>query len=969
MINGCKPTLKCQKDNELAGLKGNQLFNIIFTPISQNSSHITAQKALKRLLSTLLLLAVIIPHARAQLCTGSLGDPVVNIDFGAGSNPGPPLKAATTAYQYVSSSCPGDGYYTLTNSTFNCFDSWHTLTADHTGNPNGYFMLINASYQPSDFYLDTVRNLCGSTTYEFAAWILNMLTIHNPCPNGGIMPNITFSIETITGVSLGSFQTGNINISSDNTWKQYGLFFTTPPNVSAVVVRMTNNAPGGCGNDLALDDITFRPCGPRVNAGRTGSGDNTPINLCEDDPTVLDFAAGVSAGYNSPTYQWQLSRDGGAVWADISGAGSTSYKRTPTGPGVYLYRLAVSEGGNIGLSSCRVSSNALKVTVHEKPLLQARNDGPKCEGYTIRLSAGYGNLYTWTGPAAFAATGDTLSLTGTTTANAGKYYVRATSSAGCSRNDSTLVLINPNPVAKYGLPSPFCEKNILHFQDLSFVPGPGGSLVKWNWNFGDGSRSTLQSPNHVFSSANSYNVSLGVITDKGCRSPVQTSTIQVHNLPHPGFSLPQICLADPSAVFNDSSTIGDNSEAQFRYSWNFGDPNANAGNPNTSTAKDPAHTYTAAGPYQVSQTVTSKDGCVKDTVNTFMVNGSFPISAFTVKNNTGLCSNTAVALTDGSSVMPGNIIRVEIYWDYLNDPTVKTIDDHPSPGKKYSHSYAEFSSPATRDFKVQYIVYSGISCMKQYAQTITVKGSPKVQFDALLPVCEEVAAFPLKGGHETTGISGSGIYSGRGVEEGELFDPRVAAAGIDTIRYTFTAVNGCSSAAVQPIIIYPQPKANAGPNQYMLEGGSARLEGSGSGSNLRYTWTPDSAMNDVTITRPRVSPSQDITYTLTVVSDQGCRDSSAAQVIVLKVPIVPNAFSPNGDGINDTWVIRYLAPYPGAEVQVFNRYGQLVYHSVGYTTPWDGRYNGQPLPVATYYWIINPKNGRKQISGSVTILR
>jgi gliding motility-associated-like protein len=90
---------------------------------------------------------------------------------------------------------------------------------------------------------------------------------------------------------------------------------------------------------------------------------------------------------------------------------------------------------------------------------------------------------------------------------------------------------------------------------------------------------------------------------------------------------------------------------------------------------------------------------------------------------------------------------------------------------------------------------------------------------------------------------------------------------------------------------------------------------------------------------------------------------------VLKGPEVPNAFSPNGDGINDTWRIKYLESYPGATVEVYNRYGQIVYHSLGYSVDWDGTYNGRPLPVATYYYIINPRNGREVITGSVTILK
>lgn len=113
----------------------------------------------------------------AQLCSGSLGDPAVNITFGEGPNPGPPLSAATTSYQYAANACPVNGYYSVLNRGVDCNYGWHILTSDHTGNPGGYFMLIDASFEPSDFYLDTVKSLCANTTYEFAAWIMNMKNI------------------------------------------------------------------------------------------------------------------------------------------------------------------------------------------------------------------------------------------------------------------------------------------------------------------------------------------------------------------------------------------------------------------------------------------------------------------------------------------------------------------------------------------------------------------------------------------------------------------------------------------------------------------------------------------------------------------------------------------------------------------------------------------------------------------------
>ena len=90
----------------------------------------------------------------AQLCNGSLGDPVVNITFNSGST----AYAPTNAYGYANSNCPDDGYYTITNATSGCFNNhWHTVTKDHTG--GGSFMLINASYEPGDFFVSTVTNL------------------------------------------------------------------------------------------------------------------------------------------------------------------------------------------------------------------------------------------------------------------------------------------------------------------------------------------------------------------------------------------------------------------------------------------------------------------------------------------------------------------------------------------------------------------------------------------------------------------------------------------------------------------------------------------------------------------------------------------------------------------------------------------------------------------------------------------
>ena len=113
----------------------------------------------------------------------------------------------------------------------------------------------------------------------------------------------------------------------------------------------------------------------------------------------------------------------------------------------------------------------------------------------------------------------------------------------------------------------------------------------------------------------------------------------------------------------------------------------------------------------------------------------------------------------------------------------------------------------------------------------------------------------------------------------------------------------------------------------------------------------------------------DQTYTLVASVGGKCTATDFLLVKVLKPVKVPNAFSPNGDAVNDTWNINNLADYAGATVEIFNRYGQQVYHSIGYSTPWDGTIKGKPLPVATYYYIINLKNGFAPLTGSITLIR
>lgn len=129
------------------------------------------------------------------------------------------------------------------------------------------------------------------------------------------------------------------------------------------------------------------------------------------------------------------------------------------------------------------------------------------------------------------------------------------------------------------------------------------------------------------------------------------------------------------------------------------------------------------------------------------------------------------------------------------------------------------------------------------------------------------------------------------------------------------------------------------------------------------------------VTTPAVSSSAPGEYPIIVdnaaSSDYTFKYNPGTLTVVpyLSMLLIPNVFTPNGDGRNDTWEIKNMEYYPGLTVNIFDRWGQKIFSSVGYDIPWDGKYKGKVLPPGTFYYIIDRKNGQAIISGWVTIIR
>ncbi len=329
----------------------------------------------------LLLIFILAAFQARSQCTQSLGTPIVNETFGAGAAPvGPPLAAGITNLPYTNAECPEtQGQYSIVNYTTGCYNNaWLTVT-DHTDPGNGYFMLVNASLQPSDFFVQTVNGLCDGTTYQFGAWLVNVFN------SGGVLPDVTFSIEKTDGTILQTYDTGPIATLAVAKWLPYSFFFTMPVGVTSVVIRMHNNAPGGVGNDLGLDDITFTPAGPQTTIGITGFTGTTLNNPCYQN---ISFYSSVAACYVANGYQWQTSTDA-VNWTDIPGATNASYAPALTVAGTYYYRMNVAQSGNIGNVSCRVNSNMLTIVYQPlQPPFSQNITAQICPGNSYLLPSG-----------------------------------------------------------------------------------------------------------------------------------------------------------------------------------------------------------------------------------------------------------------------------------------------------------------------------------------------------------------------------------------------------------------------------------------------------------------------------------------------------------------------------------------------------------------------------------------------------
>jgi len=798
------------------------------------------------------------------------------------------------------------------------------FTASGTGNIPPQ-ILLNSDVVPGTitYTVTPYYSGCAGTTSNY------IITV-NPKPatpvassNSPVCQNYTLSLTTpaIAGATYTWIGPNGFTSNAQNPLVNNA----TPAAAGLYSLLVTVN---GCTSDIGSTNVTIlsTPAAPVASS-------NSP--LCAGNTLILN--AGSIAG---ATYVWTgpngfTSAVQNPSITNIATAGAGTYSVTAT------------------VNGCTSPAGTTVVVVNAIPAAPtATSNSPVCEASTINLSVSSkpGTTYTWTGPNNFFSNLPNPSIAAASQANAGIYTVTATVGNCTGAPTSVVVEVDAtpiNPVASSN--SPVCTGNAITLTASTFI----GAVYKWTGP--NGFSSTLQNPvinGAVLASAGIYTVS---ITAPGCSVTASTTTKVVVN---------QTPIA-PTAGSNSPVCIGDNLKltastvAGATYSWTG--PNGFS-----STLRNPVvsnMSASTAGAYNVTVTVNS---CTSAAATTNVI-VSKPELAFAGNDQVVCANNSKVTLA-------GNVIGDSNSGIWTTSGTGTFSPSAASLSGTYSPSPADIS--AGNVTLTLSSTNNGGCSISSSSFKVTINPTPIVNAGGNKSMCTNDAAVAITGsityapGGKWTS-TGTGTFAPSDVALNMNYIPSAADKAKGSVKLTLSSTgNNCLAVTdVMTLTIIPSPTITMPDVKYVLEGETTVLDPAVTGTNLQYLWTPPFYLSSTVIRTPTLKGVASQLYNLKVTGLGGCVTEKQIMVNVLKPVIIPNTFTPNGDGINDMWIIKELANYPGAQVTIFNRYGTQLYYSKGYAIPWDGTYNGKPLPVGTYYYIISRGIYGSQLSGYVVIMR
>lgn len=688
------------------------------------------------------------------------------------------------------------------------------------------------------------------------------------------------------------------------------------------------------GKPVTLSNITTRPA----------NFSNLTYSLT---PALIPGTGGPSqsatyaAGYTAAAQFWGNSAGGLSIDSNTG-----TITGTPTRPGTYAYVVTVQarQGSrlvseirrelHLVVNECRVNTIPT-VTLSEKGQPSRPSRNPVCKGEPMQLNAGNvarGSTLQWqlNGVDIAGATDSVYVVPNTLVgdAPAGNYSVMANNPVACPVNvRSELFLLKINDLPAVNIQSAtnaFCDGSTLMITSQTTTPTPNYQWLR------DG-QPIASATIGGYSASDPGSYSLRVTDPIGCQGVSTPLNITRNSLPRTEVtaSARAICAGQSVQLSVTTPSPG------LVYQW------LRDGQPLTS-AITTAYTATAAGLYTVRAT-DSGTTCTAEASPVNLASSATPVITISA-DSTQLCPGSTASLRASDASLAS--------YQWLFDDRDLSGATTATWGTQQAGRYALRVSNAAG------CVATSDALLLRSVTPILVAMQPISPICGLNQAPVTLLASPA-----------GGTFSGPGVS-GDRFDPKAAGFGTHTLSYTVRNALACLSGTDrQSGMVVTVPVVNLGRDRTFSRGATLRLNGPVA-PGYQYAWFPPTDLSDPTRPDPLASPTATTTYRLRVTNAEGC---TAEDTILLRYEqriYIPTAFSPNNDGINDAWELPGIEEYPQVEVVIYNRRGGEIFHSqAGYPQPFDGRYQGQPLPGGTYIYAIRSAPGEPLLRGPVTILR
>lgn len=405
------------------------------------------------------------------------------------------------------------------------------------------------------------------------------------------------------------------------------------------------------------------------------------------------------------------------------------------------------------------------------------------------------------------------------------------------------------------------------------------------------------------------------------------------------------CLGNTISFINTSQSFAPIAS----YYWDFADGNT------TTLANPPPHLYAAPGIYTVKLAITGLDRCNSDTLRKVITVGDYPIANFDVYDT---CAGLSPRIIDRSLVTIGTISQ----WSWLVDGIPVSVSQQP-----------QLTNLAPGVHQLQLTVTSNHGCTSAPVnKQFTIKDKPAIIANALNGCIDEPVFFSATQTDNLTTITQWRWQFGDN-QTSTLQNPQHSySVSKNYIAQVFSiSATGCQSDIITIPVFINKAIAHAGNDTVVIKNFPFQLQALG---GIEYRWSPPTGLNNTTIANPEGSLQDNITYTLSVTTAEGCTDEDQVSITVFKgsAVYVPSGFTPNNDGLNDRLKPYYVGIRSLEYFTVYNRWGEVVFSTKDLSGGWNGLLKGLEQPSGIYVWMLKATdyvNKQYEMKGTSTIIR